>query len=364
MHRQHLVILALFVALSGCTMHTGVPAGEFDAAIDGAPFDGEVPGDALAEGDAEAGSDDGMGAWRAPGLAHGSESSGSSPGAAPRAEPVPAPASAPTAAVTIAAHVALQGVPKTDPPAAASALMSLNAPPTSAPATKPAPTAAVVTPPITMHSPSRGSFDLRVEPSDVCDAWRAARDYPAYGDAPCDVRAALDDLTLVEFAEDWDTTLLLVRATPEGGTQVLRVAFYGDGVNWDERLLGLRFERIGQPNGGDGERVAIELEIAGDGGSCTEPESYSVRERLLVVCDADVCTRPIPLSRRDVTTRYPDIDSDRGVDRGVDRVTADFRLQVRMTPGGVRVSRQRGRIPREFRQFLGRHTLEDLAPEA
>ncbi|RLB52293.1 MAG: hypothetical protein DRJ42_15295 [Deltaproteobacteria bacterium] len=362
MNRLHLVLLALFVALSGCAMHTGVPAGEFDAAIDGAPFDGEAPGDALAEGDAEAGSDDGMEARRAPGLAPGSASAGSALRTAPRAEPITAPASAPTAAVTIAADVTLSGVPKTAPPAAAAAStsMTLIAAPTSALATKPAPAAAVVTPPITMHSPSRGSFDVRVEPTDVCDAWRAARDYPGYGDTRCDVRAALDDLTLVEFAEDWDTTVLLVRATPEGSTQVLRVAFYGDGVNWNERLLGLRFERIGRQSGGDGDRIAIELEIAGDGGSCTEPESYSVRKRLLVVCDADVCTRPIPLSRRDVTTRYPDIDSD----QGVNRVTTDFRLQVRMTREGVRVSRQRGRIPREFREFLGRHTLEDLASEA
>ncbi|MBW2462713.1 MAG: hypothetical protein JRH11_13770 [Deltaproteobacteria bacterium] len=358
MNRLHLASLALFVAISGCAMATGAPAGEFDAAIDGGPFDGEAPSDALADGDAEAGLHDGMGAWRAPRSAPGSATPGSASGTAPRAEPGTAPVSAPTATPTIAAHVTGPGAPKTAPSTAALTLMTLTAPPTSPPATKPAPAPAVATPLIIMHSQSRGSFDERIEPSDVCDAWRAARDYPAYGDTGCDVRAALDGLTLVEFTEDWDTTVLLVRTPPEGGTQVLRVAFYGDGVNWDERLLGLRFESIGRQNGGDDERVAIELEIAGDGGSCTEPESYSVRERLLVVCDADVCARPIPLSRRDVTTRYPDLDSD----RGVDRVTADFRLQVRMTEEGVRVSRQRGRIPREFREFLGRHSLEDLAP--
>jgi hypothetical protein len=50
--------------------------------------------------------------------------------------------------------------------------------------------------------------------------------------------------------------------------------------------------------------------------------------------------------------------------RSVDRITQSFRLGARLTPGGIRITRIRGRIPRRVRPLLGRHALSDLLPDA
>ncbi len=127
-----------------------------------------------------------------------------------------------------------------------------------------------------------------------------------------------------------------------------------DGVNWDEEIEVTRFEAM------EGGRHLVEVAITAGGHSCTEPEGYDVKEEQLVVCEPSFCTQAIPTRRRDVTTRYLDPDWT----RSRSRVTTNFALDVEMIDDGLRITRARGRVPRDFRHWLGRHAFTDLAPES
>jgi hypothetical protein len=207
---------------------------------------------------------------------------------------------------------------------------------------------------VTFHARRGATFSAPVSDEEICDAW--VSEHGAWPDGPstCDPIRTVGAASLLVVYNEMDGDLLLVRRADAGPTVVQRVTGFGDGVNWDETLEVKHFEEAAEG------RYVVAVAIRGMGNSCTEPEAYDVRERQLVICEPSFCTRPIPIRRREVVTRFIDPDWT----RSVDRITQSFRLGARLTPGGIRITRIRGRIPRRVRPLLGRHALSDLLPDA